>query len=33
MEHGITQDLIDRGIPQQQIILAFLPQSQLAVSA
>jgi hypothetical protein len=28
MECGITQDLIDRGIPDRDIILAFLPESR-----
>ena len=32
MEHGITQDLIEKGISPDDIVLAFLPQSQLAVS-
>ncbi len=32
MEHGITQDLIEKGISQDDIVLAFLAQSQLAVS-
>ena len=27
MEHGITQDLIDEGIPEAQIVLAFLQAS------
>jgi hypothetical protein len=28
MECGIMQDLIDRGVPDQDIILAFLPESR-----
>ncbi|UKO98582.1 XisI protein [Nostoc sp. UHCC 0870] len=28
METGITQDLINRGIPEADIVWAFLPQSQ-----
>jgi XisI protein len=28
MECGITQDLIERGIPDRDIILAFLPESR-----
>ena len=31
MEHGISQDLIDRGIPETQIVLAFLPEASVAV--
>lgn len=26
MESGITQDLIDKGVPEEDIILAFVPQ-------
>ena len=33
MEHGITQDLIEKGIPQDDIVLAFLPYSLTAFSA
>jgi XisI protein len=32
MEQGITQDLIDAGIPQERIVLAFLPHLQTAVA-
>jgi hypothetical protein len=32
MEQGITQDLIDAGIPQERIVLAFLPNLQTAVA-
>ncbi len=32
MEHGITQDLRDRGVPSDQIVLAFLPEAPLAVA-
>ncbi len=31
MEQGITQDLIDRGVPSEQICLAFLPEAPLAL--
>lgn len=27
IEHGITQDLIEKGIPEEHIILAFLSES------
>jgi hypothetical protein len=27
LEHGITEDLIKKGIPKEDIILAFLPES------
>lgn len=30
MEQGITQDLINLGIPPEQIVLAFLPDLQTA---
>lgn len=30
MEQGITQDLIDLGIPPERIVLAFLPDLQTA---
>ncbi len=30
LERGITQDLVQNGIPEQDIILAFLPESQAA---
>ena len=33
MEHGITQDLIDGGIPESQIVLAFLPEASIAITA
>lgn len=33
MEQGITDDLIAAGIPSKRIILAFLPDSQTAVTA
>ncbi len=29
MEYGITHDLIAKGIPEENIVLAFLPESQL----
>jgi hypothetical protein len=32
MEQGITQDLIAAGIPQERIVLAFLPSLQTAVA-
>jgi hypothetical protein len=32
MEQGITQDLLDLGVPPEQIILAFLPEAPLAVA-
>ncbi len=32
MERGITQDLVAQGIPEQDIILAFLPDAQLAIA-
>jgi hypothetical protein len=31
MEQGITQDLIAAGIPQERIVLAFLPNLQTAI--
>jgi hypothetical protein len=31
-EQGITQDLIAAGIPQERIVLAFLPNLQTAVA-
>jgi hypothetical protein len=33
MEGGITQDLIDAGIPMERIVLAFLPETDAAVAA
>jgi hypothetical protein len=30
IERGITQDLVQNGIPEQDIILAFLPEAQAA---
>ncbi|WP_449420163.1 element excision factor XisI family protein [Phormidium nigroviride] len=27
LEHGITEDLIEKGIPKEHIVLAFLPES------
>jgi ribosomal protein S4E len=33
MEPGITQDLIEMGISQERIILAFLPEYQVATTA
>lgn len=33
MEQGITQDLIDAGIPPERIVLAFLPDLQTATTA
>jgi poly-D-alanine transfer protein DltD len=32
MEQGITQDLVAAGIPQERIVLAFLPNVQTAVT-
>jgi hypothetical protein len=32
MEQGITQDLIDRGIPAESIVLAFLPETPIALA-
>lgn len=32
IEPGITQDLIAQGIPEERIILAFLPEQPIAVS-
>lgn len=32
MEHGITQDLVDQGIPESQIVLAFLPEAPIGVT-
>ncbi|MEH2296653.1 XisI protein [Nostoc sp.] len=32
IEHGITQDLIAMGISPPDIVLAFLPESELAAS-
>ncbi len=31
IEHGITQDLIDKGIPSESMVLAFLPETQNAL--
>ena len=33
MESGITQDLIDNGIAEDDIILAFVPQQNNRISA
>lgn len=33
MEHGITQELINAGIPPERIVLAFLPDLQTAATA
>ncbi|MEH1783757.1 MAG: XisI protein [Nostoc sp.] len=33
IEHGITQDLIVMGVSPLDIVLAFLPESELAASA
>jgi hypothetical protein len=33
MESGITQDLIDKGIPEEDIILAFVPQQNSRIPA
>jgi XisI protein len=33
IEQGITQDLIDQGVPSHQIVHAFLPKPQVALSA
>lgn len=33
MEQGITDELIAAGIPPERIVLAFLPESQTAVTA
>lgn len=30
IERGITQDLIEKGIPERDIVLAFLPKAQAA---
>ncbi|MGK7873062.1 MAG: XisI protein [Xenococcaceae cyanobacterium] len=32
MESGITQDLIAKGIPEERIILAYLPEHKVAVT-
>ncbi|MDJ1178220.1 XisI protein [Roseofilum sp. BLCC_M91] len=32
MEQGITQDLLDLGVPSDQIVLAFLPEEPLALA-
>lgn len=32
IEQGITQNLLDRGVPPEQIILAFLPEAPLALA-
>lgn len=32
MESGITQDLIDKGIPEKDIILAFVPETATSLS-
>jgi predicted Co/Zn/Cd cation transporter (cation efflux family) len=32
MEQGITQDLIQLGVPADQIVLAFLPEAPLALA-
>jgi hypothetical protein len=31
IEGGITQDLVQRGIPQNDIVLAFLPEFEAVV--
>ncbi len=31
MEPGITQDFIERGIPEERIVLAFLPEKLAAI--
>jgi len=33
MEQGITDDLIAAGIPSERIVLAFLPELNIALSA
>ncbi len=33
MESGITQDLIDKGIPEEDIILAFVPEKATSLSS
>ena len=33
MEAGITQDLIDQGIPKQRLVLGFLDESAVTLSA
>lgn len=33
VEQGITQALISRGIPEERIVLAFVPEQQVAVTA
>lgn len=32
MEHGVTKDLIAMGISEADIVLAFIPESELATS-
>lgn len=32
MEQGITQDLLDLGVPSEQIVLAFLPEAPLTLA-
>jgi hypothetical protein len=33
MESGITQDLIDKGVPEKDIILAFVPENVTSLSS
>jgi XisI protein len=33
IEPGLTQDFIDRGVPSQQIVYAFLAEPQTALSS
>ncbi|MDJ1169607.1 element excision factor XisI family protein [Roseofilum sp. BLCC_M154] len=32
LEQGITQDLLDLGVPSEQIVLAFLPEQPLVLA-
>jgi hypothetical protein len=32
IEQGITQDLLDQGVPSDQIVHAFLPEPKVAIS-
>ena len=33
IEHGVTDDLIKRGVAEQDIVLAFLSESEIATAA
>jgi XisI protein len=33
MESGVTQDLIDKGIPEEDIVLAFVPETVTSLSS